>query len=158
MLSVSSTDSLSVMEQEIADRWIEHFAELFHLSRNANDGFNLYFDLDASLPPRRLAEKQVTGVGIRYFDASDALPFIQEYLDSTDKTGATPAPFRLPKGGERKHMVNVLEHLAMHWGKEPPAHNWDRRQTAMTFEIRHEYPAVRNALEGDKPGELDFTG
>ena len=158
MLSVSSTDSLSVMEQEIADRWIEHFAALFHLGRNANDGFNLYFDLDAPLPPRRLADKQVTGAGIRFFDASDALPFIQEYLDSTDKTGATPAPFRLPKGGERKHMVNVLEHLAMHWDKEPPARNYDRRQTAMTFEIRHEYPAVRNALAGDEPGELDFTG
>ncbi len=157
MLSASSTDSLSVMEQEIADRWIEHFTGTFKMARQPGNALNLYFDLDRELPPRRFVGTPIKAPHRRFFGASDALPQIQEYLESTQKTGAIPAPFRLPKGGETKHVLKVLEHFVLHWGEELPAREWDRRLTTTCIEVKHDYGSVRQTLEKAENGELDFT-
>ena len=157
MLSASSTDSLSVMEQEVADRWIEHFADTFVLDRHPGKALHLYFELDRAQAPRRIVGTPVKGEHRRFFGASEALPQIQEYLESTQKTGATPVPFRLPKGGEMKHVVKALEHFVLHWGEAPPAREWDRRETTTSIEIKHDYGSVRQTLEAAELGELDFT-
>jgi hypothetical protein len=99
----------------------------------------------------------VKGEHRRFFGASEALPQIQEYLESTQKTGATPVPFRLPKGGEMKHVVKALEHFVLHWGEAPPAREWDRRETTTSIEIKHDYGSVRQTLEATELGELDFS-
>ncbi len=160
MLSAASMDSLSVMEQEISDRWIEYFASTFRLDRQPGKGLNLYFDLDRASAPRRVAGatgKNAASAHRRYLGASDALPRIQEYLESTQKIGTTPVPFRLPKGGEMKHVAKVLEHLMLHWGEAPPSREWDRRLTTTSIEIKHDYGSVRQTLENAENGELDFT-
>jgi hypothetical protein len=157
MLSAASTDSLSVMEQEIADRWIGHFAGDFVLGGNPAKGLNLCFDLDRGQAPRRVMGTPGRGAQMRYFGASGALPQIQEYLESTQKTGATPVPFRLPKGGEMKHVGKVLEHFLLHWGEAPPSRDWDRRLTTTSIEVKHDFGTVRQTLENAERGELDFT-
>ncbi|MEQ1773174.1 MAG: hypothetical protein ABL891_05255 [Burkholderiales bacterium] len=157
MLSAASMDSLSVMEQEIADRWIEYFASTFKLDSKPGKTLNLFFDLDRASPPRRVAGASGSDAHRRYFGASDALPQIQEFLEMTQKTGATPVPFRLPKGGEMKHVVKVLEHFTFHWGEQPPSREWDRRFTTTSIEVKHDYGSVRQTLENAELGELDFT-
>ena len=157
MLSAASMDSLSVMEQEIADRWIDYFASTFKVDAKAHKALNLFFDLDRASAPSRVAGETGSNPHRRYFGASDALPQMQEYLESTHKTGATPVPFRLPKGGEMTHVVKVLEHLMLHWGEAPPSREWDRRFTATTIEVKHDYGSVRQALADMEQGVLDFT-
>lgn len=157
MLSAASTDSLSVMEQEITDRWIGHFASDFVLDSKPVKGLNLCFDLDRAQAPRRLVGTPGRSAQMRYFGASQALPQIQEYLESTQKTGTTPVPFRLPKGGEMKHVAKVLEHLMLHWGDAPPSRTWDRRLTTTSIEVKHDFGTVRQTLENAETGELDFT-
>jgi len=157
MLSAASMDSLSVMEQEIADRWIEYFASTFKLDRKPGKGLNLYFDLDRASAPRRVAGATGAGAHRRYFGAFDVLPQIQEFLEITQKTGATPVPFRLPKGADTKQVVKVLEHLMQNWGELPPSREWDRRVTTTSIEVKHEFGAVRQTLENAEQGELDFT-
>lgn len=157
MLASSGTDSLSVMEQEIADRWIEHFAGMFKISTTPAKGLNLYFDLEGSTAPRRVIGKPSRRASLRYFGASESLPQIQEYLESTQKTGVTPVPFRLPKGGEMKHVAKVLEHFALHWGEEMPGREWQRRLTATSIEVKHDFGSVRQILHDSEQAELDFT-
>ncbi len=158
MLSASTTDSLTVMEQEIVDRWIEHFTSAFVLGGKPAKGLNLCFDVNGAQPPRRVFGAPAKGARLCYFGASEALPQIQEYIDATKKTGVTPVPFRLPKGGETKHVVKVLGHLLLHWGEAPPAREWDRRLTTTSIEIRHDFGTVLQTLEQVESGDLDFTG
>ena len=158
MLFASTADSLTVMEQEIADRWIEHFTSAFVPNAKPAKGLTLCFDLNAAQPPRRAMGAQVKGARLCYFGATETLPQIQEYIDATKKTGVTPVPFRLPKGGETKHVVKVLQHLLLHWGEEPPAREWDRRLTTSSIEIRHDFGTLLQTIQQVESGDLDFTG
>ncbi len=157
MLSAASTGSLSLLEQEISDRWVEHFTELFQLDSKPDKSLNMYMDLDAAAPPRRVVGRASQAAQRLFFGASGALPRIHEYLESTQETGAMPVPFRLPKGGATEHVVKVLEHFVRRWGNEPPARKWDRRESTNTFEVRHEFGVVWKTLEDAESGALDFT-
>jgi hypothetical protein len=155
MLAASSMESLSPLEQEIVDRCIQHFAGTFTLDRRAGDAVNFYFDLNHALPPRRALETPAKAAHRRYFGALDALPPMQACLESMPRVGVAAVPFTLPKGSEPRQVTKVLEHLALHWGKQQPARAWDRRLTTTCIEIKHDYRAVRQILEDSERGMKD---
>jgi len=152
MLSASCTESLSVMEQEMADRWIEYFADRFLLDRRAGPAVNLYFDLDHALPPRRIMGTPAKAAHRRFIGGLEVLPHIQKHIESVREAGAAAVPFALPRDSEIKSVIKVLEHLALHWSTQQPARVWERRPTTTCLEIKHDYRSLREILENTAQG------
>jgi len=156
MLHAADTEALSLMEQEIVSRFIDHFTDRFKFDRRADENLTLYFDLNHALPPRRVLGVPVRAAQRRFFSALDALPMLEQYRARVVKGGIGAAPISLPRGAHVKEVVKVLDHLALHWAKPMPARAHERRLTTGCLEIRHDYRSVFEALEAG-PADVSVT-
>lgn len=135
MLCISSTDGLTPVKQEIAERTVANFGDLYILDSGLATGCNYFFDLAARKPPARVIKGAEPGSTVRFFGAGPALPALERLLEAIKTQGVTPAALNLGGTYELDLVVSVMQHLAQYWSDTPPARSSERRRIATSMTV-----------------------
>lgn len=157
MLSVSSTDGLSPMRQEIAERAVAHFSSGFRVAQQPGPGCGYCFDIAGGKPPFRVVGEKTQPATARYFGAGDALEQLQKVEAAIRETGAIPSSVHLGGSYDNDAVLPVLRHLIAYWSDDAPARNTQRRQMATRMTVLHGMAEILQTLDPAHSDELDFS-
>lgn len=157
MLGISSTDGLSPLRQELAERAVANFSDSFRIGKRPGAGCSYCFDIAAGKPPYRIVGKPPTQPTARFFGAGDAQEALRRMTAAIVETGAIPSSVHLGGSYAPEVVLPVFRHLAMYWSDEPPARNADRRQTASRMTVLHGMAEILRTLDPAHSDELDFS-
>ena len=135
MLSISSTDGLTPVKQEIAERTVANFGSLYMLQPLMAPGCNYFFDLAARKPPARVIKGAEPGTTMRFFGAGTALPALERLMQDIKAQGAIPSSVNLGGTFELDLVLSVMQHLALYWSDTPPARSSQRRKIATSMTV-----------------------
>ena len=155
MLPASSLDVLPPVRQQIAERAVAHFAELFVLSTQP-DGCTHSFDLATPRSPVRLVPR-VAPPGLLFFGAGEALARIDRLSGQIAAKDSVPQDFNLGGSYPKDEVIGVLRHLAQYWSDKAPARGSERRPTAARITVVPGADQVFGALEPSTSKSLDFS-
>jgi hypothetical protein len=154
MLGVSSTDGLTPIKQEIAERIVAHFGSLYHIQAKPGPDCHYYFDLSMRRPPARVMKKIEDNPANRYFGAGKALPALRHMIEDIKKNQIVPPDVNLGGSYEPNLVRSVMTHLALYWSDKPPARSSERRKTATRLTVLH---GLEEILRYIKPREDDVS-
>lgn len=155
MLAVSSTDSMTASQVEIAERLCAHFALHFELHRAASTGCHFWFDLDGDHAPSRLADRFAVSPSMRFFGPGVAAQELERLADEIKGAGVLPSTINLGSDFASNEVLEVVEHLQRYWGATPPARREARKASRERIDVVNEFESVIAAVSGD-PLDLDF--
>jgi hypothetical protein len=149
MFAASSPDSLVPLEIEIAERVIAYFLSRFRLTDVPEPDTTYWLDLDEADPPTRLAQPPDLTDTLVFFSAGTAIQGVEELSAAITRGGVLPSGFNL--GGEYKPetVVQVLDHLAMYWAKNPPIRRHERHRVKARLSVVHGYSGLSACLNWD---------
>ena len=157
MLGVSSTDGLTPIKQEIAERTVAHFGELHTLQPQPGPGSNCYFDLSMRTAPARIVKGFESNKMTRFFGAGEALPALQQLIQEVKAKDSVPSHINLGGTYDPGLVLSVLQHLALYWSDKPPARGSERRKIATRLTVVHGFqPILKNISPADDDASLDF--
>lgn len=157
MLTASSTDGLTPLQQEIAERVVAHFAAAFQLEKTATAGCGYGFDLAAARPPARLTKGVERKATLRYFGAGAGLAQLQQLIAAVEETGAIPQDVNLGGAYGKEAVVGVLKHLAQYWLSQPPARGSKRRKLATRITVVPGLSEICRTLASANRNAWDFN-
>lgn len=147
MLSVSSTDGLNPIQQEIAERTVAHFGGMYTLQEKPGPGCNFFFDLSMRKPPARVQKNSVPDTMMRFFGAGKALAGLSALIHETRQKEGIPADVNLGGNYETEVVLGVMQHLALYWSDEPPARSSERRKVATRLTVVHGYDEILRSVD-----------
>lgn len=156
MLTASSTDGLSPMRQEIAERAVAHFSGSFRVSKRP-DGCTHCFDPAAPKAPVRLFKGAESVPGLCFFGAGKALGALEALIAKIHQIGEVPADINLGGSYHKDLVIGALQHVAMYWAADPPARSSERRPTSGRITVVPGFNEVLQALDPSTSDELDFS-
>ena len=154
MLGVSSTDGLTPLKQEIAERTVAHFGSMYTLQAKPGTGCNYYFDLSMRKPAARVLKRIESTPTTRHFGAGDALTALQQLMREIKTKDSVPSHINLGGTYDADLVRSVLQHLAMYWSDNPPARNSERRKIATRMTVVHGF---QNMLRSLAPAQDDIS-
>lgn len=157
MLSVSSTDGLAPLNQEIAERIVAHFGSLFTLQRTPAPGCNYFFDLSMRKPAARVMNNMEPSATTRYFGAGKAMAGLIQITMAVRDQNVVPSDINLGSVYEPELVMTVMKHLALYWSDKPPARSSERRKTATRMTVVHGFKETfANVDPTSQEDSLDF--
>lgn len=157
MLGVSSTDGLTPLKQEIAERTVAHFGGLYEMRRQPGPGCGYFFDLSMREAPARVQKSHKPNPMIRYLGAAKALPALRELMENIKTRHGIPSDVNLGGSYDLDLVSSVLSHLAMYWSDKPPARNHERRKIATRLTVVNGLDQIlRSVRPLDEGLSLDF--
>lgn len=157
MLSISSTDGLSPIRQEIAERAVAHFSSGFRIAQQPGPGCGYCFDIAGGKPPFRVVGEKTLPATARYFGAGDALAELRKVEATIRETGAIPSSVHLGGTYENDTVLPVLRHLISYWSDDAPARGTQRRHIATRMTVLHGMAEILRTLDPAHSDELDFS-
>jgi hypothetical protein len=157
MLSISSTDGLSPMRQELAERAVAHFSTGFRIAQQPGPGCGYCFDIAGGKPPFRVIGEKPLPATARYFGAGDALAELRKVEATIRETGAIPSSVHLGGTYDNDTVLPVLRHLISYWSDDAPARGTQRRPTATRMTVLHGMAEIMQTLDPMHSDELDFS-
>jgi len=158
MLGISSTDGLTPVRQEIAERLVAHFGKMYIMQKRPAAGCNYCFDLAMRKPAMRALKRVEVTPTMRYFGAGNALPALRQVMEKTKADGCLPADINLGGAYDTDIVLSVMRHLAMYWSEDPPARHSERRKTATRLTVIHGFQDMLKWLDPVQDAEsLDFN-
>ncbi len=157
MLSVSATDGLSPMRQELAERAVAHFSPGFRIAHQSGPGCGYCFDIVSGKPPFRLIGDKPVPATARFFGAGAALADLRKVEATIVETGAIPSGVHFGGSYSNDTVLPVLRHLAAYWADDAPARTAERRQTAARMTVLHGMAEIIRILDPANSDELDFS-
>jgi len=158
MLSVSSTDALSLLEQDMAERAIAHFSNHYVLQDQPSAGCTFLFDLSMRKPPARVQKGENSVGDVRYFGAGNATVGLTELIAETRQKECVPAAVKLGGRSNTGLVLKVSEHLALYWSDLPPSRGSERQKVTMRLTVAPSFSGLLNEIEADTDNDsLDFT-
>jgi len=154
MFAASSPDSLLPVEIELVERLIAHLAGSFKLTTSLRPDIVYCFDLANHEPPVRAAHLPHRAATLRFFAAGGAVKEIEKLVQTVKSTGAVPPSIALGSNYEPEVVLDVLEHLALHWAPKPPERRAQRHRVKSRLTVTYGFDGVRAAL--DPTGEVLF--
>ncbi len=154
MFAASSPDSLLPVEIELVERLIAHLAGSFKLTTSLRPDIVYCFDLANHEPPVRAAHLPHRAPTLRFFAAGGAVKEIEMLAQTVKSTGAVPSSIALGSNYEPGVVLDVLEHLALHWAPKPPERRAQRHRVKSRLTVTYGFDGVRAAL--DPTGEVLF--
>ena len=154
MLSASSPDSLLPVEIELVERLIAHLAGSFKLTPSLQPDIVYCFDLANHEPPVRAAHLPHRAPTLRFFAAGGAVKELDKLAQTVKSTGAVPSGVALGGNYEPGVVLEVLDHLALHWAPKPPQRKAQRHRVKSRLTVTYGFEGVRAAL--DPAGEVQF--
>jgi len=157
MLSVSSTDGLAPLNQEIAERIVAHFGGDFSMAAAADAAANYYFDLAMRKPAARVMKNSEPSATTRYFGAGKALAGLVQMAMTVRDQNAVPSSINLGGVYEPELVLSVMKHLTLYWSDKPPARSSERRKTATRMTVVHGFKETYASVDpAGQEDSLDF--
>ena len=157
MLGVSSTDGLTPIKQEIAERVVAHFGTMYQMQPRSGSGSNYYFDLSMRRPPARVIKKLEANTANRYFSPGKAFPALRQMMDDIKARQEVPPDVNLGGSYEPNLVRSVMAHLALYWSDKPPSRRSERRKIATRLTVVHGLEEIVRCVtprEGDSTLEF----
>jgi hypothetical protein len=129
MMAMSAGDTLSPQELDMAERIVAHFSDDFELNRHPGKDCYFYIDIDVGNAPQRFMPGTRTRPGMRFFGPGGALAKVEELAAAVAAGSPLPEELELALSKEVGTVVEVLDHLARHWGARRPGRNEERKRT-----------------------------
>lgn len=157
MLSVSSTDGLPPLKQEIAERIVAHFGGEYIMQPQPGPGCNFYFDLAMRKPAARVMGGLEPTATVRYFGAGKAMAGLLQMAQTVGAQNAIPSDLNLGGAYEPELVLSVMGHLALYWSDKPPARSSERRKTATRMTVVHGFKQTFATVDpASQEDSLDF--
>lgn len=156
MLAVSSTDGLSPMRQEIAERVVAHFSGAFRLSTRP-EGCTHCFDLTSAKPPVRLFKNAESVDGRIFFGAGSALDKLAQLIGQVRYNHEVPGDINLGASYHHEVVLGALQHLATCWRADLPGRSSERRMVTGRMTVVPGFVEAMQALDPTTSDELDFS-
>src|SRR5438034_8721753 len=137
MFAASSPDSLLPVEIELVERLIAHLAGSFKLTTSLRPDIVYCFDLANHEPPVRAAHLPHRAATLRFFAAGGAVKEIEKLVQTVKSTGAVPPSIALGSNYEPEVVLDVLEHLALHWAPKPPERRAQRHRVKSRLTVTY---------------------
>ena len=137
MLSVSSTDGLAPLKQEIAERIVAHFGNDFTFLAEPAPGCNFCFDLGMRKAPARVMKNLEPSPTLRYFGAGQGGAGLVKLVQAVRDHKVVPSNINLGGAYDTKLVQSVIDHLAVYWADKPPARSSERRKIATRMTVVH---------------------
>jgi hypothetical protein len=154
MLAMSAGDSLAPPELDMAEKFVGHFASEFHMKRHPGKDCYFCFDLDSAATPQRFVPGMPIRPGMRFFGPGAALTEV-ESLGATIAAGEPiPEALSLPPGHDVGTVVEVLDHLARHWGARRPGRTEERKRTLLEIAIVSGFEQIVSTLSAETKLDL----
>ena len=157
MLAVSSTDGLSPIRQEIAERAVAHFSVGFRIATEPGPGCAYAFDIAGGRAPFRVVGDMALPATVRFFGAGDALEQLYRVEAAVRETGAVPSEVHLGGSYDKNTVLPVLRHLGAYWSDDAPARAAARRHTATRMTVLHGMAEILRVLDPANSDDLDFS-
>ncbi len=157
MLGISSTDGLSPLRQELAERVSAHFSGGFRMAAQPGPGCNFCFDIADGKTPYRLLGEAPAQSTARFFGAGDALTALRKIESTIVETGAIPSSVHLGGSYANETVLPVMRHLALYWSDEAPTRGTERRNTASRMTVLHGMAEILRIIDSANSDELDFS-
>jgi hypothetical protein len=158
MLAVSSLDGLTPLRQDIAERTVAHFGNLFAMQLNPAPGCKYFFDLAAGRPAARVMKGAETSKSTRFFGAGKAESALAQLMQEIKDKEGVPSDINLGGTYDVDVVLPVMRHLSLYWSDHPPARGSERRKIATRMTVVHGFGAILKRLlpVDDEAGSLDF--
>jgi len=145
--SASALDGLLPRQIEVAERIVAEQAERFAMRLQYAPGQTAWLDLAQPGPPQRLRAPVARATETqRFFAACDALEAIEALADRLREGGPVPPTFADIAGCDEQMLLEVIEHLRVHWSPQPPQRRSRRHAVKWRLAVAHGYDGVLNAL------------
>ena len=154
MFAASSPDSLLPVEIELVERLIANLAGSFKLTPTLQPDIVYCFDLANHEPPVRAAHLPHRAPTLRFFAAGSAVKEIEKLAQTVKSTAAVPSSIALGGNYEPEIVLDVLDHLALHWAPKPPERKAPRHRVNSRLTVTYGFDGVLAAL--DPTGEVRF--
>jgi len=151
MLWVSCPDSLVPLHIEMAERLTGHFSAAFVIGKERGS-FSHCVDLAKQKPPMRLNQGVIAHPSVRFFDAGGAYQQLQQLIAQVKAVGL-PTDINLGGTFSTGTVLEVLDHLALHWGPVPPARKYPRHKMVARLSVVNGFETLLGRIEGTA---LDF--
>jgi hypothetical protein len=127
MFFVSAPDTLTPVQQHIAERIVAYFGPRFAMHTSPGPGCFYTFDLSMHVPPIRARKGTVSAPLLRFFGPGTAAEGLHFMIEHMQVQGTLPPG--TPLGGyfNVKDIKTVLDHLARCWSEFPAARRGKRR-------------------------------
>ena len=157
LLGVSSTDGLTPLKQEIAERAVAHFGSLYTIQAKPGPGCNYFFDLAMRRPGTRVRKGVEANETTRFFGAGKAVPALAQLIQDIKAKDGVPSDVNLGGAYDLDVVLSVLRHLGMYWSDRPPARSSERRMIATRMTVVHGFKQVLHCVEPvPEESSLDF--
>jgi hypothetical protein len=154
VLMISSPDSLTPPELDLAERVIGHFAASFVLGPRPAPDLTHWTDLGLAVAPQRLARAPQPAPGLRFFGGGAALTGMRSLIQRIESTGQVPPSLVAGVVPDAEATLDLLRRLVFRWSPVPPERKHPRHNVRSRLSIVHGYPALLAALggAGSEPG------
>jgi hypothetical protein len=157
MLSVSSTDGLAPLNQEIAERIVAHFGTEFVMAPQTGPGVTYCFDLAMRKPAARVMQNSEPSATTRFFGAGKAMAGLVQLALRVREQNAIPSDINLGGVYEPALVLGVMKHLTLYWSDKPPARSSERRKMATRMTVVHGFKdTVAKVDPTSQEDSLDF--
>ena len=157
MLGVSSTDGLTPLKQEIAERTVAHFGNMFIVQTKPAPGCHYFFDLSMRKPAARVMKGVEPNKMTRFFGTGEALAALEQLMQEIKAKDGVPSHVNLGGTYDADLVLSVLQHLAMYWSDKPPARGSERRKIATRMTVVYGFQQMlKNVVPADDDTSLDF--
>jgi len=154
MFSASSPDGLLPLEVELAERLVVDLSNGFAFAKEAARELLFWTDLAKPMAPQRAIKKMPETPGLRCFGPGKAVETLQGYITRTLQGRAVPSGINLGGTFDFEVVVEVMQHLALHWDMEPPERRHARHPVKSRLTINHGFQGALESLGAS--GSLDF--
>ncbi len=146
MLGVSSTDGLTPIKQEIAERTVAHFGEMYVLQSAPGLGSTYFFDLSMRKAAARVSKDFEPNKMTRFFGAGKALSALSQLIHEIRSKDAIPAHINLGGTYDPDLVLSVLQHLALYWPDKAPSRGSERRKIATRLTVVHGFQQMIKSI------------
>ena len=154
MFSASSPDGLLPLEVELAERLIVDLSNGFVLSKLPAREHLFWTDLQKPMAPQRAIKTMPGTPGLRGFGPGAAMATLQGHIQKTIQGRAVPSGINLGGSFDFEIVLEVMQHLALHWDLEPPERRHARHPVKSRLTIKNGFQGALDSLGGT--GSLDF--
>jgi len=154
MFSASSPDGLLPVEIELAERLIAELSAGFDLSATPARELTFWSDLHKPMAPQRAVKAMPGTPGLRCFGLGASLATLEGHIAKIHQTRQVPSDLNLGGITDHEMVLEVMQHLALHWAYDPPERRHARHPVKSRLAIANGCQGAVDSLGG--AGGLDF--
>ena len=148
MFSASSPDGLLPTQIELAERVVADQAAAFLLTNAPAREHLFWTDLQQAIAPQRAVKAMPATPGLRGIGPGAAMSSIESLAAKIRQTRQVPSSMNLGATYDYEVVLEVLDHLALHWAHEPPERRHARHPVKSRLTVANGFKGAIDCLGG----------